>query len=126
VLSFLKTKTNLIFVDFHAEATSEKHAMRHFLDGKVSGLYGTHTHVQTADEDILPSGTSYITDLGFAGAKYSSIGVEQGIILEKFLNQMPVHFKVEKNGPMVLNGISVEVDTKSGKALRIERIHIED
>lgn len=126
LLSLLKTKTNIIFVDFHAEATSEKQAMRYFLDGKVSGIYGTHTHVQTADERILQSGTSYITDIGFSGAQNSALGVDQKIILDRFLHQMPVHFKVEKKGPMEMHGIWVEVDTQTGKSLHIERIAFVD
>lgn len=126
LLTMLRSKTNLIFVDFHAEATSEKQAMRHFLNGKVSGLFGSHTHVQTADEQITDGGTAYITDLGFSGAKRSALGVDAGIILSRFLHQMPVHFKVEKRGPMVMNGVCVEVDTKTGKAISIERISFED
>lgn len=126
LLTMLSSKTNLIFVDFHAEATSEKQAMRHFLDGKVSGLYGTHTHVQTADEMILPSGTSYISDLGFAGALYSALGVDHSIILQRFLTQMPVMFKVEKEGPMTLQGICVEVEASSGKTTSIERVQVLD
>lgn len=126
LLSFIKSKTDIIFIDFHAEATSEKQAMLHFLDGKVTGLYGTHTHVQTADEQITPQGTSYISDLGFSGAKYSALGVSSKIILDRFLTQMPNHFKVEKKGPMIMNGVFVEVDAKTGKALKIERIKIVD
>jgi len=126
LLTLLKQKTNLIFVEFHAEATSEKHAMRHFLDGKVSGLYCSHTHIQTADEEILPSGTSYITDLGYAGAVRSALGVDQDIILERFLKQMPVHFKIANKGPMVITGVWSEVDVASGKTIQIERIRIVD
>lgn len=126
LLIMLKQKTNMIFVDFHAEATSEKLAMRHFLDGKVTGLYGTHTHIQTADEQIMPSGTSYITDLGFSGAYYSALGVESKIILERFLTQMPVQFKIEKNGPMTMNGLWIEVDPHQGTTLRIEKINVID
>ena len=126
LLTLLRSTTKLIFVDFHAEATSEKQAMRHFLDGKVSGVFGTHTHVQTADERILPDGTAYITDVGFAGALNSALGVDQQIILNRFLTQMPAHFKVEKKGPMVMNGIWVDVDDKTGKATHIERINVID
>lgn len=126
LLTLLKSKTNIIFVDFHAEATSEKQAMRFFLDGRVSGLYGTHTHVQTADEQISEKGTSYITDLGCAGAKNSALGLEPSVIVERFINQMPVHFKVEKKGTMMLNGIFVEVDSETGKSLHIERISVVD
>lgn len=124
LLSLLAPKTNLIFVDFHAEATSEKKAMASFLDGKVSGLFGTHTHIQTADEQILPGGTAYISDLGFAGAQHSSLGVENNIILQRFLSQMPAQFKIEADGPMALEGVCVEVDTGSGRATKIERIKV--
>jgi len=126
LLSLCKHKTNIIFVDFHAEATSEKRAMFYFLDGKVSGLYGTHTHVQTADEQISELGTSYITDLGFSGSRDSALGVEYKIILDRFLTQMPAHFKIEKNGPMVMTGVMTEVDTETGKAVKIERISFVD
>jgi metallophosphoesterase (TIGR00282 family) len=126
LLSLLATKTNIIFVDFHAEATSEKRAMACFLDGKVTGLFGTHTHIQTADEQILPHGTAYITDLGFSGALHSSRGVENNIILQRFLSQMPAQFKIETEGPMVMEGVWVEVDVKTGKALTIERIRVSD
>jgi calcineurin-like phosphoesterase len=122
----LQSKTNIIIVDFHAEATSEKQAMRHFLDGKVSVLFGTHTHVLTADERVLPGGTAYISDAGYSGALDSALGVEYGVILERFLKQMPVHFKVEDKGSMILSGIKVDIDTKTGKALSIERVVIED
>lgn len=126
LLTFLKQKTNLIFIDFHAEATSEKQAMRFFLDGRVTGLFGSHTHVQTSDDMILPSGMSYITDLGCVGAVRSALGVEQGLILERFLKQMPIRFQVEKCGPMALSGLWVEVDADTGKTVRIERISLVD
>jgi metallophosphoesterase (TIGR00282 family) len=126
LLSLLAHKTNIIFVDFHAEATSEKRAMASFLDGRVSGLLGTHTHIQTSDEQILPAGTAYITDLGFAGARNSSLGVENNIILNRFLSQMPVQFKIATEGPMLIEGVWVEVEIKTGKALNIERIRIID
>lgn len=126
LLTMLKTKTNVIFVDFHAETTSEKQAMGFYLDGRVSGVFGTHTHVQTADEKILPGGTSYITDLGFGGAMFSMLGMQKDALLKRFLTQMPVRFNVEKKGPMVMNGVWVEVDTQSGKALHIERVKIVD
>jgi len=125
IISFLREKTKIIFIDFHAEATSEKLAMRHFLKGKVSGLLGTHTHVQTADEMIL-EGMSYISDLGFAGAIDSALGVESEIILNRFLTQMPVHFKVEQKGPMALEGVIVDVDAETGKSQKIDRIRIVD
>jgi metallophosphoesterase (TIGR00282 family) len=126
LIQLLKTKTNVIFVDFHAETTAEKQALGLFLDGMVSGVFGTHTHVQTSDERILPQGTAYITDAGFCGAYNSVIGMKKDVIIEKFLTQMPHRFEVEKNPPYVLNGVWVEVDTETGKALNIERIRIID
>ena len=127
LLTFLRHKTNLIFVDFHGEATSEKRAMGLFLDGKVSGFYGTHTHVQTADEYVQPQGTSYITDLGCCGALNSVIGFQLDGVLKKFMiHQKFGKFIVEHRGPMVLCGVFVEVDAKTGKSLKIERIRIID
>ncbi|MFH1644081.1 MAG: TIGR00282 family metallophosphoesterase [bacterium] len=126
ILTFLRTKTNIIFVDFHAEATSEKQVMGLFLDGKVSAVLGTHTHVQTADEKIMPGGTAFISDLGFCGAQHSVIGDKYDIILRHFLTQMPAKFEVEIKGPMVLFGAIVDVDTNSGKALKIERVKVVD
>jgi 2',3'-cyclic-nucleotide 2'-phosphodiesterase len=127
LLLFVRHRTNIIFVDFHAEATSEKKAMGFFLDGKISGIYGTHTHVQTADEQVLPLGTSYITDLGCCGALNSVIGMQYEGALKKFM----VHHKfgkfvVEHRGPMVFCGVLVEVDTETGKTVKIERIRIID
>ncbi len=126
LLPLLVSKTNIIFVDIHAEATSEKQGMGFFLDGKVSGVYGTHTHVQTADEKILPQGTSYISDLGFSGSYFSMLGMRKEPILERFLTQMPIKFFVEQNGPMVMTGIWVEVDTQTGRSTEIERILVLD
>ena len=126
LLIFLQTKTNIIFVDFHAEATSEKHILAYFLDGKVSGIFGTHTHVQTADERILAGGSGYITDLGFCGAVNSAIGMKADTVLQRFLTQMPTRFSVEDNPPFQISGVWVEVDIKSGKTLKIERINVVD
>ncbi|MFC1894927.1 TIGR00282 family metallophosphoesterase [Candidatus Dependentiae bacterium] len=126
ILTFLKTRTNIIFVDFHAEATSEKIVLASFLDGQVSGVFGTHTHVQTADEKILPNGTAFISDIGFCGSSYSAIGIKIDAVLKRFLTQMPSRFSVETNPPFTLNGIFVEVDTSTGKAIKIERICIVD
>ncbi len=126
LLTMLKTKTKIIFVDFHAEATSEKQALAFFLDGKISGIFGTHTHVPTADEMILPKGTAYTSDLGFCGAVYSCLGIKKEIIIKKFLTQMPQRFEVEKEGPFALNGVVVTVDLLSGKATSIERIRLVD
>jgi len=122
-LENLKKITNLIFLDFHAEASSEKIAMGWFLDGKISCIFGTHTHVATADERILPQGTAYITDIGMTGACDSVIGVEKEDILTKFLTQMPIKYRVAKDN-VQLNGIVVEVDEATGRAVRISRLSI--
>lgn len=95
MMPLLNSKTKTVFVDFHAEATSEKQGMGFFLDGKVTGVFGTHTHVQTADERVLPKGTAYITDLGFAGSMNSMLGMRKEAIIEKLVKQMPVRFSVE-------------------------------
>lgn len=123
----LREKTNIIFVDFHGEATSEKRAMGMFLDGKVSGVFGTHTHVQTADEMIMPKGTSYLTDLGCCGALHSVIGFQFETVIPRFLyHPRASKMQVEDRGPLVLSGVIVDVDTRTGKALAIERIRLID
>lgn len=126
VLTYLKTKTNIILVDFHGEATSEKMAMGFYLDGQVSAVVGTHTHVQTSDERILPHGTAYITDLGMAGALNSLIGMKKEPIINQMITQMPTKYEVETTGPMLLTGVWIEVDAESGCALQIERIKVID
>ncbi|MCC6932014.1 MAG: TIGR00282 family metallophosphoesterase [Deltaproteobacteria bacterium] len=113
---------SLIFVDFHAEATSEKMAMGWYLDGRVSALVGTHTHVQTADERIFPKGTAYITDVGMCGPRNSVIGAEAGVVVERFLSGRPLRYEVAR-GEMQINGIIMSLDEESGKALSIERIN---
>lgn len=125
LIMMLKHKTNIIFVDFHGEATSEKRAMGMFLDGKVSGVYGTHTHIQTADEMIMPQGTSYLTDLGSCGALNSVIGFQFEGIIQRFLyHPRASKMMVEERGPLVLCGIMVDVDAQTGKATRVERIRV--
>lgn len=126
VLTYLRSRTNIIFVDFHAETTSEKMAMGHFLDGRVSGVVGTHTHVQTADERILPNGTAFITDLGMVGSLNGMLGMKKEPIIENFLTQMPVKFVVDKAAPAVMSGVWIEVDAATGKALKIERVRVVD
>ena len=126
LLTFLKSKTEIIFIDFHAEATSEKKILATFFDGQVSAVLGTHTHVQTADERILPKGTAFISDLGSCGAINSIIGDKSDIIIRQFLTQMPAKFEVETTGPMAINGVIVEVDSKTGKAIKIERFNLID
>ncbi|MGQ9473829.1 MAG: TIGR00282 family metallophosphoesterase [Candidatus Caldatribacteriaceae bacterium] len=122
-IEHLKQFTNIILVDFHAEASSEKIAMGWFLDGKVSCVFGTHTHVVTADERILPQGTAYITDIGMTGAQDSVIGIEVNEIIERFLTQMPFRYKVAKQN-LKLNGVVVDIHDSTGKALDIFRISI--
>jgi len=117
----LKLETDIIIVDIHAEATSEKIAMGWMLDGKVSAVLGTHTHVQTADEKILPGGTAYISDIGMTGSFDSVIGMKKEISIERFLTQMPVDFKVAEKD-ICLSGVYLEIDSMSGKAIYIKRI----
>lgn len=126
LVQFLRTKTPIIIVDFHAEASSEKMGLGFFLDGSVSAVVGTHTHVQTADERILPKGTAFMTDLGMAGSLHSMIGMKKEPIIENFLTQMPVKFSVEMSNPMILCGAVIEIDRQTGKALSIERIRLQD
>ncbi len=121
----IQKETDLIVVDFHAEATSEKLAMAYFLDGKVTALIGTHTHVQTADEQILPGGTAYITDVGMTGPQTSVIGVDKDIIIEKFITQLPKKFETAKGGWM-FSAVVIEADEKTGKAHNIKRLCIKE
>jgi 2',3'-cyclic-nucleotide 2'-phosphodiesterase len=110
-----------ILVDMHCEATSEKNAMGHFLDGKVSAVLGTHTHVQTADERVLPGGTAYITDVGMCGPWDSVIGVKKELVLERFLTQRPVGFEPARRDTH-LQGAIVDIDDETGKARSIVRV----
>ncbi|MBN2096898.1 MAG: TIGR00282 family metallophosphoesterase [Candidatus Omnitrophica bacterium] len=117
----LKQKTKIILVDIHAEATSEKVALGWFLDGTVSAVVGTHTHVQTADEKILPQGSAYITDLGMTGPYDSVIGRKKEQILARFLTQMPVRFEMALED-VQLHGVIIDIDEQTGKARSIQRI----
>ena len=117
----IRHKTRVIIVDFHAEATSEKVAMGWHLDGKVTAVFGTHTHVQTADERILPGGTAYLTDAGMTGPHDGIIGMEREPSLGRFLNAMPSRFEPATGNPR-LNGVVVEADEKTGRATAITRI----
>jgi 2',3'-cyclic-nucleotide 2'-phosphodiesterase len=117
----VKARTRVIIVDFHAEATSEKVAMGWHLDGKVTAVVGTHTHVQTADERILPNGTAYITDLGMTGPHDSIIGMEVQPSLSRFLTGMSTKFEPAAGNPR-LNGVVIEADEKTGRAISITRI----
>ena len=125
-ITFLKSRTSVIFVDMHAEATSEKMALAFYCDGQVSAVVGTHTHVQTADERILPQGTAYISDVGMAGALNSVIGTKKQNIIQSMLTQMPVRFEVESQGPYLLCGVFVDVDPETGRAVDIKRLRIID
>ena len=117
----IRHRTRIIFVDVHAEATSEKIAMGWHLDGKVTAVIGTHTHVQTADERILPNGTAYLTDAGMTGPHDSIIGMEKEPALARFLNGMPSKFE-PATGNLRLNGVVIEADDKTGRATQITRI----
>src|SRR3990167_8705857 len=113
ILSELRNDTNVIVVDMHAEATSEKRAMGFYLDGRVSGVIGTHTHVQTADEQIMPHGTAYITDVGMTGPINSGIGVEFKQVLQRFITMRPIKYDIAKEEGR-MNGVVIEIDPKSG------------
>lgn len=121
-----KKKTDIIFVDFHAEATSEKQAFAWYVDGRVSAVIGTHTHTQTADERILPKGTAYLTDAGMTGPYDSILGVDKESVIERFFSNMPVKFNVDKSGSNQLNGCLVTIDPTTGKSTDIKRILIND
>ncbi len=114
----------IVIVDFHGEATSEKIAFAHYVDGRVSAVFGTHTHVQTADEQILPQGTGYITDIGMTGPKQSALGVDVKCVIEKFKTNLPTRFETSGN-PCFLNAVIFDVDEKTGKTTSVERVIIE-
>jgi len=117
----LRAQAAIIFVDMHAEATSEKVAMGRHLDGRVSAVIGSHTHIQTADEGILPAGTAYLTDAGMCGPEDSVLGVRTDRVIERFLSQLPQRFDVAA-GPVLVQGARVEIDEMTGRATNIRRI----
>ena len=117
----MRAETHVIFVDVHAETTSEKIALGRFLDGKVSAVAGTHTHVQTADEQIFPGGTAFICDAGMCGPTESVLGREIQPIIHRFMTSMPAHFPVAKGG-VTLHGILVDIDAGTGRADSIRRV----
>ena len=119
----LRQDTPIIIVDMHTEATSEAQAMGWYLDGRVSAVVGTHRHVQTADERLLPQGTAFITDLGMTGPVDSVIGVEPALAISRFLTQMPNKFEPAK-GPAALHGAVIRIDPDTGRALSIERLRV--
>jgi calcineurin-like phosphoesterase len=122
-LKELEGRSRVILVDLHAEATSEKVAMGWHLDGRVSAVLGTHTHVQTSDERVLPGGTAVITDVGMTGARDSIIGIEKELALRRFLQQMPVRFACAKKNPR-LCGVVLDVDETTGRARGIQRLDL--
>ena len=119
----LQGKVDMIFIDFHAEATAEKIAMGRFLDGKITALFGTHTHVQTADEQILPNGTAYITDLGMTGPKNSVIGMDVQVSFKRFETTLPEKYRLAE-GECMLNAVKFEVDENTNKVTEIKRIFV--
>ncbi|RPH58155.1 MAG: TIGR00282 family metallophosphoesterase [Acidobacteria bacterium] len=119
----LRQRTRVVVVDVHAEATSEKLALGWYLDGKATAVFGTHTHVQTADEQILPSGTAYLTDVGMTGPHDSIIGMEKAAVIEKFRTAMPVRLEAATGNPR-LNGVVITADERTGRALTIERLSL--
>lgn len=120
-IEYLENYTKVIIIDVHAEATSEKNALAWYLDGRVSCVIGTHTHVQTADERILPCGTGYLTDVGMTGPYEGIIGVDRSIIKDKFIMHLPVRFELAK-GSVQFNAVLIEIDDISGKTTKLERI----
>ena len=123
ILEAVQNEVDYIIVDFHAEATSEKLAMAYYLDGRVSAVVGTHTHVPTADARILPQGTAYITDLGMTGVQESVLGIKSELIIHKFLTARPVKYEIAE-GMAKLQGVWIELDDRSGKSLSITQINI--
>ena len=117
----LQNKVDMIFIDFHAEATAEKIAMGYFLDGKITAMFGTHTHVQTADEQILPNGTGYITDIGMTGPKKSVIGMDIAASLKRFTTTLPEKYKLAESN-CSLNGCIIEINEETCRAEKIYRI----
>ena len=121
IIDSISKKVDIIIVDFHAEATAEKIAMGYYLDGKVTALFGTHTHVQTADEKILPNGTGYITDIGMTGPKNSVIGMNIQAYIKRFETTLPERYKIAE-GECMFNGVIFEINDKTNKVIGIERI----
>ncbi len=121
ILPEINAQTRNLLVDFHAEATAEKRAIGKFFDGRISAIVGTHTHIQTADEEVLPGGTAYITDVGMTGPHDSIIGVKTSIIFEKMTTGMPMRYEVAEGG-LQINAVVIEIDENNGTAYAIKRI----
>ncbi len=123
-VEMLKKETPIVFIDFHAEATSEKIAFGWFMDGSASAVIGTHTHVQTADETILPRGTAYITDVGMTGPHHSVIGAQKDAVIQQFMDRLPTRFEPATED-VKLCGVIIDIDDTTGRALSIERLRID-
>lgn len=121
-----RKRTPLIFVDFHGETTSEKQAMGWFLDGQVSAVIGTHTHVQTNDGRILPQGTAFLSDVGMTGPYDGILGMKRGPIIEKFMTALPRRFEVVEEGRTILSACLLEIDDQTGQAKKLETIQISE
>lgn len=117
-------KATFTIVDFHAEATGEKKALGFYLDGRVSAVFGTHTHVQTADEEILPGGTAYLTDVGMTGPHLSALGVKPSCVIERLTTCLPTRFEVERDVPCRMDGVFADFDKKTGKCTQINRFSV--
>ena len=124
ILEKIKDKADIIIVDFHAEATAEKIAMGYFLDGKVSAIFGTHTHVQTADEKIMENGTAYITDIGMTGPKKSVIGMDVDASIKRFYTTLPERYKVSQDSEKIMNACILSINDKTCRVEKIERINV--
>ena len=123
IIKKIKNKVDIIIVDFHAEATGEKITMGYYLDGMITALSGTHTHVQTADEKILPKGTAYISDIGMTGTKNSALGMDVSVALKRFETSLPERYKVA-SGEGMLNGVIYDIDDNTNKVKTITRINM--
>ena len=124
IINKIKDNTDIIIIDFHAEATAEKIAMGYFLDGKITCLYGTHTHVATADETILENGTAYITDVGMSGPKKSVIGMDVDASIKRFVTTLPERYKTSADSQIVCNGIILNINDETCRAEKIRRIKL--
>ncbi len=124
IIRKIKDKADIIIVDFHAEATGEKITMGYYLDGMVTAVFGTHTHVQTADERILPKGTAYISDIGMTGTKNSALGMDISVAIKRFETALPERYKIAKEGEGMLNGIILDIDDSTNQVNDITRINI--
>jgi hypothetical protein len=123
IVDEIKNKVDMIFIDFHAEATGEKIPLGYFLDGEVTAVYGTHTHVQTADEKILPKGTAYITDIGMTGPEHSVLGMDIEVAIKRLTTCLPERYKIAE-GECIFNGVIFETDDRTLKVINIKRINI--